>query len=463
LSRDQFLTALLFIAIAVAACFSPAQNDTWWHLRAGADAWRTGRVPLLDTFSHTAYGASWPNQEWLGELILYGLYRLGGLPLMTAAAATLVTVSWWLIWRLTPVSIPWRIGLCAMAILPSAREWSLRPKVFTSMFVALTLVLLARRRWVWLPFLFLLWANIHGGVMLGVIIVVAAGMGQAVAQRRVVTPLAWTGAACILATAVTPLGFSLWPEIVRSLGRIQQYGIDEWQSTALFDPAFLPFWTLSAALVGLTVAANPWRRHPESLTSIAPSFALLPLAMRAHRNVAPAVMVALPVIGAFIAQWPTRSPEVNRRERPRTNVLLACIAVICAAAGVTYAWSLPVQRLGWEPISPAIAHAVSTCPERLYNRYDDGGFLIWFAPTNKVFLDSRQDPYPPDLIRTQQHVEMSGDYENLFQRYSIRCAFLPAGSAVATRLKAAGWLEEYADSQWIVFVRPGIVALAVDR
>ena len=64
-------TPLLFVAIAVAACFSPAQNDTWWHLRAGADAWRTGRVPLLDTFSHTAYGASWPNQEWLGEVVLY--------------------------------------------------------------------------------------------------------------------------------------------------------------------------------------------------------------------------------------------------------------------------------------------------------------------------------------------------------------------------------------------------------
>ena len=450
MNRDQSLTTVLFIAIALAACFTPAQNDTWWHLRAGAEAWHTGRVPLLDTFSHTAYGAYWPNQEWLGQVVLYGLYRLGGLPLMTAAAAALITVSWWLIWRLTPVSILWRIVLCAMAILPSAREWSLRPKVFTSMFVALTLFLIARRRYVWLPLLFLLWANIHGGVMLGVIIVVAAAVGQAVGERRVLNPLAWAAAACLLATVATPLGFSLWPEIARSLGRIGQYGIDEWQSTALFDPAFLSFWILSAALVGLAVAAKPWRRDPESLVLLAPALALLPLAVRAHRNVGPAVMIAMPVIGALIAQRSPDGPRANRREHPTANALIACIAMVVATTGVTYAWTARVARLGWEPIAPAAAAAVSTCPERLYNRYDEGGFLIWFVPATKVFLDGRQDPYPPDLVLTQKRVELSGDYRDLFQRYSIRCAFLPVGSPVAARLEAAGWITEYADPHWIV-------------
>ena len=53
---DRLLTTLLFLAIAIAACLMPAQNDTWWQLRAGHDMWSGRTVLLRDTFSHTAYG-----------------------------------------------------------------------------------------------------------------------------------------------------------------------------------------------------------------------------------------------------------------------------------------------------------------------------------------------------------------------------------------------------------------------
>ena len=70
----------------------PAQHDTWWLLRAGHDMWAAGHVLLTDTFSHTVYGAAWPNHEWLSELLFYGVYALGGLPLLTLASALVVTV-----------------------------------------------------------------------------------------------------------------------------------------------------------------------------------------------------------------------------------------------------------------------------------------------------------------------------------------------------------------------------------
>jgi hypothetical protein len=86
----------------------------------------------------------------------------------------------------------------------------------------------------------------------------------------------------------------------------------------------------------------------------------------------------------------------------------------------------------------------------LYNRYDEGGDLIWFAPEHPVFLDGRQDPYPVDLVKEQVRVESSGDFEQLFQRYDIHCAYVPADSLVRERLSQAGWKTLFRDARWAV-------------
>ncbi len=50
ITSDRLVIGLLFVVIAVLACFAPAQGDTWWHLRAGQDIWRTHAVSLVDTY-----------------------------------------------------------------------------------------------------------------------------------------------------------------------------------------------------------------------------------------------------------------------------------------------------------------------------------------------------------------------------------------------------------------------------
>lgn len=94
-----------------------------------------------------------------------------------------------------------------------------------------------------------------------------------------------------------------------------------------------------------------------------------------------------------------------------------------------------------------------TCPGKLYNRYDEGGYLIWFAPDRKVFLDGRQDPYSPGLIAEQKRVEATGDFDGTFRRYGIGCAYTPAASVLTARLLDNGWTPLYKDSQWAVLAK----------
>ena len=77
----------------------PAQNDTFWHLRAGQDIWRTGHVPRVDHDSHRFAGAPWPDHEWLTQALMYLAYRAGGMPGLQSGAAALVLAAAALTWR----------------------------------------------------------------------------------------------------------------------------------------------------------------------------------------------------------------------------------------------------------------------------------------------------------------------------------------------------------------------------
>src|SRR6266567_3107136 len=53
--------------------------DLWWHLKTGALIVRNHAIPAVDPFSYTAAGKHWIVQEWLSEVILYGIHKAFGL------------------------------------------------------------------------------------------------------------------------------------------------------------------------------------------------------------------------------------------------------------------------------------------------------------------------------------------------------------------------------------------------
>src|SRR5690349_3362028 len=87
------LRSLLFVAIFSLAAVPPLDPDLWWHLANGRLIATTASIPHVDLYSFSAAGQPWVMHEWLADLGMYGLYQLGGLPLLVATGALVVTAA----------------------------------------------------------------------------------------------------------------------------------------------------------------------------------------------------------------------------------------------------------------------------------------------------------------------------------------------------------------------------------
>jgi hypothetical protein len=468
LSFDRTIEIVFWTVVFSAACLVPFQSDTWWHLRAGKEMWSRQFVMLTDEFSFVANGRYWPNHEWLGDVLLYAAYRVGGLPGMTVLAAVCVTAATAMAWRLMRGAATVRLLLMALAMPSLVLVWTVRPLVFTLLLLMVVLRLVVKSVYWAVPVVIAVWANVHGGVALAFVVLGGAAVadvwmsarnrtGTAAFSKSWLSPfLPWAAliAVSFLATLLTPLGLHLWTTIPESVHKSVANGIQEWRPATLGwrDAAF---WCVAVALLVTTAARARSIDTREHAVLTAVSLALLPLAIRYSRNITPFLLVAIPALNRSLpGLWRVSSRDGERPDRSRLNWMLAAAVAGACGIAVALAWSKPAERLKWHPMSAGIIRAVEACPGRLYNRYDDGGYLIWFVPGVRVFVDSRQDPYPLDFLQEHLHSETSGRFEPVFERYRIHCAFLPPSSPTAPRLREAGWQVSAADARWVVLEAP---------
>jgi hypothetical protein len=195
-------------------------------------------------------------------------------------------------------------------------------------------------------------------------------------------------------------------------------------------------------------------RRRGDLTLCACALALLPTAVTAARNTGPFLLIAVPALSALVASNRRATASAARHERAGLNFTIAAAAAAGLVTVVAYSYANAIDRLQWRPVPDASLAAAAACDGNLYNRFDEGGYLIWFLPDRKVFVDSRFFPYPADLLQEHMRMERTGEFAATFRRYEIRCAYLPIESRVASRLIGDGWDPLYRDDRWAVLRAP---------
>ena len=203
-----------------------ADGDTGWHIRTGEWILAHHSVPRLDIFSFSMPGQPWFAWEWLSDILLAGMNRVGGLRGVALFSILLVSVVYALIFRLicrrTNVIVATLIAVVVAAA--SSTHWLARPHLFTLLFLVLFYAALeqvrdGRTRLAGIPYLAILpaatvlWTNLHGGFFIGILMIGAYGGGEVLkmvlSENRGESRATWEKAGWYFASALGCLAASL--------------------------------------------------------------------------------------------------------------------------------------------------------------------------------------------------------------------------------------------------------------
>ena len=427
------LCAVLALAFAFFACLVPiAISDFWWQLETGELIVATGAIPRQDPFSWTALGEPWQVHEWLSEVLFYLVYtHLSSWALVAYKCGLGAVACGLVLLRGRARSGSFALGVAAaLAAAPVIRNYAdLRPQMLS--FVLLAALFLAldayrRGRWKWLPWAlppgFALWANLHGGVIVGALLLVLWVGGEAVHQWWTgdresppafpVGPLALSTLASLFCVALNPNGFStyVYPFWVLGHPTVMSH-VTEWYAPDFHNPAMRAFELLLIATLGAAAVARGRSRLRlgEALVLVAAAHA----ALSAQRNTAAFALVAAPAVAGCLASFLGESPGLPalRSLARQPWVRTAGAAALAILLGALVVRQLPTTPGGsWIPPGQwfeygtqarsyfpeaAVRHLEQGgWPGQLYNDYDWGGYLIWnLHPRRGVFIDGRAEVY----------------------------------------------------------------------
>jgi hypothetical protein len=441
-------------------------SDTLWQIRIGQWIVEHGAMPYTDVHSFTRFGEPWISSSWLSQVLFAGAYGAlgwaGPVILTSVAIGTTVAIFMHLMdGYLDPART---ILLVTLAVLESATHFLARPHMlaFPVMVAFLGGLLAAADRrsapsWLLLPLL-ALWANLHGGFVLGIALIGPIGL-EAIwnCQRkdRIALAARWAlfGIAAVVACCCTPYGWNtlLGAAKILSLGKLLSM-IWEWM------PANFATWSFfQLTLLGLIGFAF-YRGLTLSVPRIMLLLGLLWMALSHARNIEIFAFIAPLVLAKpFAEQLGTLQTLVPARaNRVRSHVMMLAVLAVagwaCTKAFVAYH---PVKFLEAQMPVRAVEVLQQHRIERVFNTAPFGGYLL--SRDIKAFIDGRAELYGERFVLDYFDAVTATDVETLLRLlddYRIDGTLL-APTLPATKVldHLPGWKRLYSDSIAVIHVR----------
>ncbi len=457
---------LLFALLSVMGAALLQDGDTWWHVRVGTTILDTHVLPTVDVYSFTALGEPWIAKEWLSQVVLAQAYAVGGWPgvvLLTATAvgSAFALLAGFLRRRLSLVATVLTLGIAFLLASPHiiARPHALALPVLV-LWVR-TLVVAEERdtgpSW-WLLGLMVLWVNLHGSFLLGLVFAGAfavAAVVEAPADGRGKVVRRWgvflaASTACAL---VTPYGVGTLRAAldVLSLGPALQV-IVEWRPPDLsVISAFVVVLMLAIGSLLVKGLVLPW---PRALLVLG----VLYLALSAVRNGELLAFVApLLLAGPAASQHPSIAAEADVsgvRASRRVSTWVVAMVLSAAVAAATLAFSEAAPAVAGSP-EAAVDALATVGADRVLNDYGFGGYLVFRGiPT---FIDGRTELHGSTAV-LEHFQAISGRSPallvELLERHAIDATLLvPTAPAVELLDLLPGWERLHTDEIAVVHVR----------
>lgn len=495
---------LIFVALLSVLVFTPlsvrllADAGFGWHIRTGQQILATHAIPRVDSFSSTMGGRPWFAWEWLYDLVVGQLEATLGLNGVVWLTATVIAAffAWTfqlLIRRRTNLLVA--LVLLLLAISASMIHFLARPHVVSWLFTLAWFWILdssegdcfrgfgtegqVRRRLWLLPFLILVWVNVHGGFLVGFVLLGIFWLGavwnwftaregrieealRKIAAAKRARDLVWAGLLSGAASLINPYGWKLHAHVYSYLSnRFLMDHIDEFQSPNFHGIAQKCF----AVLVLITLAALATRGRELRMSQVLTALFAVYAALYASRNIPVSsvllIMVVGPLIpGALIPGFFERMSALQSELRGHLWPVFAIAVTFLVAANGGRIGSTPLmdahfdsKRMPVEAVNYLAKHDVQG-PVLSPDYW--GGYLIYrLYPKAHVVVDDRHDLYGAEFLKSYlKLIHVEPGWEDFLGEHQTACVLLPRESALADRLaQSKEWKALYADDVAIAFVR----------
>jgi hypothetical protein len=492
---------LIFVALLSVLLFTPlsvrllGDAGIGWHIQAGQRILATHTIPRVDSFSSTTAGKPWFAWEWLYDVVVGQLQTTLGLNGVVWFTAVVIAAVFAWVFRLLiahGTHLPVALVLMLLAVAASMIHFLARPHVVSWLFTLAWFWILdsseresfERRGWrLWvLPLLMLVWVNVHGGflvgfVLLGIFFLGAAwtwfrakeGRIEEALQKIAAGKRAWrlftVGLLCVAASLMNPYGWTLYRHVYSYLSnRFLMDHIDEFQSPNFHGIAQRCFLLLLLITVAVLAARGRELRMSEGLTVLVAVYA----GLYASRNIPVSSVLLVMVVGPFVPAGVSRGfflrmAAVETGLRGHVWLILAIVVTLMIAFNGGHVGSKVLMDAHFDPGRMPV-QAVNYLEQRgvegpVLSPDYWGGYLIFrLYPKSLVVVDDRHDLYGEELFKSYlKFIRGERGWEEFVRGRPASYLLLPRDAAVANLLAVTnGWKQIYADDVAVVFVRDGL-------
>jgi hypothetical protein len=481
LTIRQVFFIVLFLGLFLMTLRPIADPDFWWHLRTGEFIVQTHTIPHIDPFSYTKAGEPWITHEWLSELLIYGLFQLGGYGLLIFFFSIIITGAFLLAYLRSPADTrPYIAGfVLILGAVSTAPTWGVRPQMISLLLTSLFLFLLDRYKrdgklkfLIPLPLITLMWVNLHAGYFLGLVIVCIYIVGgstdmlmaefskgkkiEVAPTLKSILTLCITLGACLLVTLANPNGIHIiiYPFQTLTSPAMQQF-IQEWFSPDFHQMMWQPLAWLILVLIGIGMVSKKSISSTNILLTIIFGYA----ALRSMRNIPFFAITAIPVLAEQADSLVRIRSEVrvpSRLLKLTIPILLVSVLLITSLRFVqvvheqsrTEAENFPKAAVDW---------LLQNRPTgNLFNSYGWGGYLIWRTyPNYKVYIDGRADVYGNAFIFDYMSIyRAEPGWEDKLNNQAVQTVLVESDAPLANMLRQLPtWRIAFEDKASTIFVR----------
>ena len=182
-----FLFGMLVFAYSMSnfANYVLSDPDTFMHIASGSWMIEHHQVPSVDPFSYNTDGLKWIAHEWLAQIIMAIAYDWGGFYGLRVLVASLfsLTIGYQLTFLLKRIPAIYAIFFSALCFASLLGHHLARPHIFTWPILLFWLAALINKvdegrleAPYYLALVMVLWANLHGSFILGLMIIPFFGL-----------------------------------------------------------------------------------------------------------------------------------------------------------------------------------------------------------------------------------------------------------------------------------------------